>query len=863
MQSYPRPRGRERCSPDGDKENVHPEEHGIRLNKVTSAELVLFKENEEFLQRREAKRQEYVQKRLESYDYVQSIKEGQVKSGYQGGKISLTSNYITIQKKKDWVLYHYHVDFCPPPPRILTTRDKKMIFRTMTAAAGFEYLGAFIFDGHSLWSATKLRMGNSDNSMELNNGELNKDPVTIKVKFVSELPPGDLMYLQFYSILVRKCFTILNLDLMGRHFYDGNAAIMMGQYKLELWPGFITSMKVHEGGLLYCIETTHKVVRMDNIFDFMQRTRADMQRRGASMDEVKEALKAEIVGTIVVTTHNNRTFRIDDISWLENPSSTFTLGDAEKTEISYVDYFKERYDVEIVNTKQPLLVSNPKKADIRRGHKTPVKLVPELCRMTGLTPEMKSNFQLMKSMGQHLFQEPQKKAESISHFVNRLNTNIECRKEVQGWGLNINPELVNLDGRVISKEQILFGNDQYFPVDQKGDFTLAFRSNAMVESVPLRRWIIIFPQRVASDVENLIRTMQKVGNPLGFIMSRPQMVELNSVNTSNYVDAIQNAVNTYGEDKIQLIFVILPAIKTETYSAVKSTCCVNFGIPSQCFLGKNLKAKGLMSIATKVVVQMNAKLGGQPWNTRNPLAGLMIIGFDVHHGGKSGGSKRSVGAMTCTITESHGRYFSTTSWFSNKGDLVSNMAEDIDKCINAWREANEGAFPARIILYREGVGEGELYYVYNTELAAINTKLQEVYQRVNLEIPKFTFIVCTKRINTRVFMTGRNGYENPPPGTIFDTTLTKPERWDFFLVAQNGRQGTVSPTNYNVLYDSNNLNADKIQRLTFKQCHLFYNWSGTVAVPAVCQYARKLAEFTAIALKAEAKQRLTTQLYFL
>ena len=38
------------------------------------------------------------------------------------------------------------------------------------------------------------------------------------------------------------------------------------------------------------------------------------------------------------------------------------------------------------------------------------------------------------------------------------------------------------------------------------------------------------------------------------------------------------------------------------------------------------KPKGLMSVATKVVVQMNCKLGGEPWAVKIPLKNTMVIG---------------------------------------------------------------------------------------------------------------------------------------------------------------------------------------------------------------------------------------------
>lgn len=66
--------------------------------------------------------------------------------------------------------------------------------------------------------------------------------------------------------------------------------------------------------------------------------------------------------------------------------------------------------------------------------------------------------------------------------------------------------------------------------------------------------------------------------------------------------------------------------------------------------------------------------------------------------------------------------------------------------------------------------------------------------------------------------------ENPPPGTIVDMEVTRKSHYDFFLVPQTSRQGTVTPTHYIVVYDSSNTKTDHIQRLTYKLCHLYYNW---------------------------------------
>ena len=59
---------------------------------------------------------------------------------------------------------------------------------------------------------------------------------------------------------------------------------------------------------------------------------------------------------------------------------------------------------------------------------------------------------------------------------------------------------------------------------------------------------------------------------------------------------------------------------------------------------------------------------------------------------------------------------------------------------------------------------------------------------------------------------------------ILTTHLLYFARFDFFLVSQSVRQGTVSPTHYNVIEDSSGLTPDHFQRLTYKLTHLYYNW---------------------------------------
>ena len=53
------------------------------------------------------------------------------------------------------------------------------------------------------------------------------------------------------------------------------------------------------------------------------------------------------------------------------------------------------------------------------------------------------------------------------------------------------------------------------------------------------------------------------------------------------------------------------------------------------------------------------------------------------------------------------------------------------------------------------------------------------------------------------------------------------------------------------------------QMLTYKMTHLYFNWQGTIRVPAPCQYAHKLAFLQGQSLHREFSAHLSDKLFFL
>lgn len=265
-----------------------------------------------------------------------------------------------------------------------------------------------------------------------------------------------------------------------------------------------------------------------------------------------------------------------------------------------------------------------------------------------------------------------------------------------------------------------------------------------------------------------------------------------------------------------------------------------------------------MSVATKIAIQLNCKLGGEVWALEIPLKGLMVVGVDTYHDSAKKG--QSVVGFVASLNQRLTRYYSRVTFQTTHTELVDRIQICYRGALEKYHEVN-GTLPERIIVYRDGVGDGQLASVYEHEV----TQMIESFKKAGGQNyqPKCSVIVVKKRINSRFFARAGQNLANPPPGTCIDKTVTKPEWYDFFLVSQSVRQGTVTPTHYNIIHDTNGLKPDHMQRLTYKLCHLYYNWPGTIRVPAPCQYAHKLAFLVGQSIHRDPALDLSDRLYFL
>ncbi|PSN42981.1 hypothetical protein C0J52_13213 [Blattella germanica] len=447
-------------------------------------------------------------------------KEMPTKKGDTGQRIRLNANYFKLPTVTNWCLNQYRVDFQPQ-------EDRNAVKSSILKEHKHELDGGYIFDGTVLYTPYKYQRD------------------------------------------------------VGRYYFDAQSRQRINEYKLELWPGYITSIRQHEQELLLCTEITHK-----------------------------------------------------------------------------------KYEIKIKYPIQPMLISMPKQRDRKRGQDTRIYLVPELCRMTGLTDEMRSNFDLMKILAESTRLGPSQRMERLQNFNRRLHTNELVMKELKSWQMSLSETLISIPGRILPREKVILG------IKEGEDMPI--KSKPMLSSAPVDSWVVILPRSLKYEVQQFVGQLRRSAAQMEWRLSDPTFRELAEDKTQNFVEALGHAIATCNP---KFILVVLPTNRQDRYSAIKKKCCVECAVPTQVILKKNINSKNVPAIATKVAIQLNCKIGGAPWTVEIPMKGLMVVGFDVYHDSLQRGL--SIGALVASLDKPMSRYFSAVSYHKNGEELSNELSANI------------------------------------------------------------------------------------------------------------------------------------------------------------------------------------------
>ena len=119
------------------------------------------------------------------------------------------------------------------------------------------------------------------------------------------------------------------------------------------------------------------------------------------------------------------------------------------------------------------------------------------------------------------------------------------------------------------------------------------------------------------------------------------------------------------------------------------------------------------------------------------------------------------------------------------------------------------------------------------------------------------------KTSEKFFSTKDGKLSNPQAGTLIHESLVS-NNYDFFLISQKTNNGTVVPNHFRVVFSNSKMEEGMLQEIVFSQCFNYVNWTGSIKVPSILQYAKKAALFRSdvLGLK-EVPESMEKSLYFI
>ncbi|XP_060846800.1 piwi-like protein Siwi [Rhopalosiphum padi] len=750
---------------------------------------------------------------------------GEILDGTIGTPVDLVVNCIKLFFNPDWKLQKYRVHF---NPNIQTNIQNEILIKHKSI------LREFVFYGYHLYTPVKYGLkkfilydyGGPDGSL-----------VMITINHVGEIQESDLIRVPILKKFLLNCFCYSNCMRVESRYYNPEATVTNTRLGIKYLPGYEFGFSEVEGQLLLRIGLINKIETTETVLDFLRVSCGNSRNRVPSLIN---NFKASIIGTVILTSHNNKLYKICGVNENLNIYSTFITEDGSK--ISYMDYYKQKWNITFIDAKQPMLKTT--KHDENGTLKT-VYLVPELCIITKLT-EIIGNKTLVKELNQYTNYGPNKTMIKYKQFFSKLHSKTKFIDTLKTWNLRLGEHFIKTSGRVLPSF-FLKSFAEIYPIGPLGNWTREIQFLGMIVIPKVESWVILTPSKYFLKVKKFTGTLRSVANLIAIRLPIPEIIQMNDACQRTYMnhldDIIKNNVHT-------LILCVVKSLHSNLSNKINRKLCIGAAVPSQLISLKQVTIND-NSKCFKTAIRINCKLGGVPWLLHVPKQNFMAVGLDIYQDLHD--KRKYFCAVMASMDDSYTRYFSFLE--SLRKEYISEFfVTTIGKAMHKFKDKN-GIFPKGIFIYRDGL---EFDTIINMNSICVSEIILLMKQRdeffggaVDYIIP-FVYITIQKNYITKLFCQyGPTNYRNPPIGTIVDTSITDEIMYDFLLISHKTKSGIVKPTYYRIVYNCfPNITIDEIHMFTFMLTHMYFNCSHTIRVPAPCRMAYKLAYFCANTLKS-------------
>ncbi|XP_013134926.1 PREDICTED: protein argonaute-2 isoform X2 [Papilio xuthus] len=783
--------------------------------------------------------------------------------GHEGRPIMLRANHFQISMPRGFV-HHYDVNIQPDKcPR----KVNREIVETMVHCYN-KIFGTLkpVFDGrNNLYTRDPLPIGNDRVELEVILPGEGKDRVfRVTIKWVAQVSlfaleealEGRTRQIPYDAILaldvVMRHLPSMMYTPVGRSFFSSPEGYYhpLGGGR-EVWFGFHQSVRPSQWKMMLNIDVSATAFyKAQPVIEFMCEVldiRDINDQRKPLTDSQRVKFTKEIKGLKIEITHcgtMKRKYRVCNVTRRPAQMQSFPLqlDNGQTVECTVAKYFLDKYKMKLRYPHLPCL-------QVGQEHKH-TYLPLEVCNIVpGQRCIKKLTDMQTSTMIKATARSAPDREREINNLVRRANFNTDLY--VKEFGLTISNNMMEVRGRVLPPPKLQYGGrvsslggQQALPNQGVWDM----RGKQFFMGVEIRVWAIacFAPQRTVREdaLKNFTQQLQKISNDAGMpIIGQPCFCKY-ATGPDQVEPMFKYLKSTFVQ--LQLVVVVLPG-KTPVYAEVKRVGDTVLGMATQCVQAKNVNKTSPQTLSN-LCLKINVKLGGinsilvpslRPKVFNEPV---IFLGVDVTHPPAGDNKKPSIAAVVGSMDAHPSRYAATVRVQQHRQEIVHEMSSMVQELLIMFYKSTGGFKPHRIIMYRDGISEGQFIHVLQHELTAVREaciKLEAEYK------PGITFIVVQKRHHTRLFcadkkeQSGKSG--NIPAGTTVDLGITHPTEFDFYLCSHQGIQGTSRPSHYHVLWDDNHFGSDELQCLTYQLCHTYVRCTRSVSIPAPAYYAHLVA----------------------
>ncbi|GME64841.1 Argonaute/Dicer protein PAZ [Neofusicoccum parvum] len=438
------------------------------------------------------------------------------------------------------------------------------------------------------------------------------------------------------------------------------------------------------------------------------------------------------------------------------------------------------------------------------------------------------------------------------------------------FGISVPKDLITVSGRILNEPKVLYKQNK--SAQLRGGSWNLLKLQFYASGTPLKKWSYLllsmpgYPDTVREGdlqplMANFTKALQETGAPVDAPMAGKRL------QIRDEDDPQLDAMFERASKGLDLLFIIFPGInkKLPVYNRIKRLGDVKYGVHTICADGSKIsKERGQDQYFRNVALKFNLKLGGVnhtiDTSTHLDMDKTMIVGIDVTHPSPDSASTApSIAAMVASIDKRLGQWPATLSIQTTaRQEMVVDLTTMLTSRLNLWRtKGKHAALPENILVYRDGVSEGQYPLVLSQEIPRLRAACTALYpaDAQKRGLPRLTVVVVGKRHHTRFYPTkeadgDRSG--NTKPGTVVDRGVTEARNWDFFLQAHAALQGTARPAHYHVVLDEIfrahyggtkkppppfRNTADVLEDLTLSLCYLFGRATKAVSLCPPAYYA--------------------------